>query len=260
MDRPPLPEQGAPARAPSRGRGRRMKLDPPPEAPAAEAAPHWTGHRDRLRQRFLEGGAGAVQDYELLELILFGAIPRRDVKPLAKALIASFGSLGGVMAATPAQLAASGPLSSTAVSLIKAVQAAAELMLREGVAERPVLTSWDRLLDYLGVAMTYETREQLRLLFLDKKNKLLADEVQHRGTVDHTPLYPREVVRRAIELNASALIVAHNHPSGDPTPSRADIATTRELARALETVGIILHDHVIVGRGRSVSFRATGLL
>jgi DNA repair protein RadC len=222
------------------------------------ATPHYAGHRDRLRQRFLVAGADSLADYEVLELLLFAAIPRRDVKPLAKQLIAQFGSLGAVLAAPPLQLERRGGLGPAAVATLKIVQAAAGRMLREEVIQRPVLASWQSLLDYLALAMKFEPTEQFRLLFLDRKNVLVADEVQQRGTVDQAPVYPREVVRRALELGASALIVAHNHPSGDPAPSKADIAMTREIAAALATVGVTLHDHVVVGRKGHASLRALG--
>jgi DNA repair protein RadC len=184
------------------------------EAPdATEPAPHYSGHRDRLRQRFLTAGAAALADHEILELLLFSSIVRRDTKPLAKQLIATFGSLGAVLAATPTQLAQRGGLSDISVALLKVVQAAAERLLKEQVVDRPVLGSWQALLDYLGVAMKFGTIEQVRLLFLDRKNALLADETPAQGTVDQAPVYPREVARRALELGASALILVHNHPT-----------------------------------------------
>jgi DNA repair protein RadC len=231
------------------------------EAPdATDAVPHYSGHRDRLRQRFLTAGAAALADHEILELLLFSAIPRRDTKPLAKQLIGTFGSLGAVLAATPTQLAQRGGLSDISVALLKVVQAAAERLLKEQVVDRPVLGSWQALLDYLGVAMKFGGVEQVRVLYLDRKNALLADDASAQGTVDQAPVYPREVARRALELGASALILVHNHPSGDPTPSRADIEMTKQVARALETVGVTLHDHVIVGRKGHSSFRSLGLL
>lgn len=222
--------------------------------------PHYAGHRDRLRRRFLTAGADSLADYELLELILFGAIPRRDVKPLAKQLLKQFGSLGGVLNAEAAQLSRRPGLSTASVAALKAAGAAATLMLREQVVDRPVIGSWTALLDYLTVALKYEPAEQLRLLFLDRKNVLITDEVQQRGTVDQTPVYPREVTRRALELHASAVIMVHNHPSGDPSPSTADIDITRQVADALRAVDIALHDHLIIGRAGHVSLRAEGLL
>lgn len=183
----------------------------PPDA--TEPVPQYAGHRDRLRQRFLTAGASALADYEILELLLFAAIPRRDTKPLAKQLIATFGSLGAVLAATPAQLAQRGGLSDATIALLKVVQAAAERMLKEQVVDRPVIGSWQALLDYLGVAMKFGGVEQVRLLYLDRKNALLADDAAGQGTVDQAPIYPREVARRALELGASALILVHNHPT-----------------------------------------------
>lgn len=234
--------------------------DTPPPTPGAPAKPHYAGHRDRLRQRFFAAGSAALADYEILELLLFAAIPRRDVKPLAKQLLDQFGGLGGVLRADPEQLARRGGLGPAAVAALTVVGVAAERMLREAVMDRPVLNSWQRLLDYLNLAMKYEKAEQVRLLFLDRKNALIADEVQQRGTVDHAPLYPREVVKRALELGASALILVHNHPSGDPAPSRADIEMTREVAKAAASVGVTLHDHLIVGRQGHASFKTLGLL
>ncbi len=236
----------------------------PPDAtdtvPSSGGEPHHSGHRDRLRQRLLTAGAPALADYEIIELLLFAAIPRRDVKPLAKQLIATFGSLGAVLSATPTQLTQRGGLGDGSVALLKVVQAAAERMLKEQVADRPVIGSWQSLLDYLGVAMKFGATEQVRLLFLDRKNALLADEIPAQGTVDQAPIYPREVARRALELGASALILVHNHPSGDPTPSRADIEMTKAVARAIEAVGVTLHDHVIIGRKGHSSFKSLGLL
>lgn len=234
--------------------------DPPSARPNRTAAqPHHAGHRDRLRARFL-AAPDTVADYELLELLLFAAIPRRDVKPLAKRLIAQFGSLGGVLNAEAAQLQRRAGISEGTVALLRAVAAGARRMLREEVASRPVVSSWQQLLDYLSVAMKYEKTEQFRLLFLDRKNALIADEVQQRGTVDHAPVYPREVAKRALELHASALLMVHNHPSGDPTPSPGDVAITRDVAKALKAVGVTLHDHLIIGRRDNASFKSLGLL
>ena len=229
-----------------------------PGGPAAQ--PHYAGHRDRLRRRFLAAGPESLADYELLELLLFTAIPRRDVKPLAKRLLVQFGSFGAVLAADPAQLAQRAGLSPGAVAMLKAVSASVVRMLREEVVGRPVLSSWDRLLNYLSVAMKYETAEQFRLLFLDRKNALIADEVQQRGTVDHAPVYPREIVRRALDLHASALILVHNHPSGDPAPSKADIDITQQIVKAAAAVNVAVHDHLIIGRSGHTSFKTLGLL
>ncbi len=233
-----------------------MKL--PPDAEDGPEPGH-AGHRQRLRARFLAGGGDALPDYELLELLLFAALPRRDVKPLAKSLIARFGGFGRVMAATAPDLASAG-LSESAVATIKLVQAAAIRMGRQTVLDKPILSSWPALIDYLRAAMAHEANEHFRLLFLDRKNALIAEEVQARGTVDHTPVYVREVVKRALELGATALILVHNHPSGDPAPSRADIDMTREIARAAAPLGVTVHDHIIIGRGEPASLRALGLM
>jgi DNA repair protein RadC len=223
-------------------------------------APHYHGHRQRLRDRFLATGGDGMPDYELLEMLLAQAIPRRDVKPLAKDLIARFGSFAGVIAAEPERLLAVSGMGESAVAALKVVRAAAVRLLRQEATGRDVIGSWDKLIDYCRAAMAHETVEQLRLLFLDRKNALIADEVQQRGTVDHTPVYVREVVKRALELGASALIIVHNHPSGDPTPSRGDIEMTQQVKDALDKIGIALHDHVVIGRKGHESFRAKGLL
>lgn len=222
--------------------------------------PHYTGHRDRLRQRFLEAGDTALADYELLELILFGAIPRRDVKPLAKELLQKFGGLGEVFNASPERLSAECGLGPTAIATLRAVGAASTRLLRDKTRKMPVLGSWQAVLDYLTVALRYEKIEQFRILFLDTKNCLIADEAQQHGTVNHTPVYPREVVRRALELHASSIIMVHNHPSGNPSPSRADIAMTGEVETALKAVGISLHDHIIIGQTDHTSLRSLGLI
>ena len=238
------------------------RAERPARSAGSKAAPiaHHAGHRDRLRRRLIEGGAAALGDYELLELVLFSAIPRRDVKPLAKALLAEFGSLGGVLAADPAALGGRGGLGPPAVALIRAIAAIGERALRDQVMARPVLAGWRQLLDYLQAALRHRRAEEFRLLFLDRKNALIADEVQQRGTVDHAPVYPREVARRALELHASAVIMVHNHPGGDPTPSRADIEVTRQVAKALAAVQVTLHDHLIIGRDEPASFKSLGLL
>jgi len=225
----------------------------------AEEGPGHAGHRHRLRERFLKAGADALPDYELLELLLFWAIPRRDVKPLAKRLIARFGSFAKVAGAAPADLAGLG-LTENSVALLKVVQAAGLRLGKEQVQDRMILSSSSVLYGYLRTAMAHEVQEQFRLLFLDRKNALIADEVQSKGTVDHAPVYVREVVKRALELGATALILVHNHPSGDPTPSRADIEMTREIARTAAPLGITVHDHIIVGRGEPASLRAMGLM
>jgi len=222
--------------------------------------PDYVGHRKRLRQRFLKTGAESLADYELLELILFLAQPRRDVKPVAKALLRRFGSFAEVVSAEPKVLAEVKGVGETAVIALKTVRAAALRMARDEVVDRPVLSGWHALLDYCRATMAYESKEQFRVLFLNKKNVLIADEVQQEGTVDHTPVYPREAIKRALELGATALIMVHNHPSGDPTPSQADIQMTHEVKEAGEKLGIVLHDHVIVAKNGYNSFKALGLL
>ncbi|CAK0745770.1 DNA repair protein RadC [Azospirillaceae bacterium] len=212
---------------------------PPLAGTETAAVPHYAGHRDRLRQRFLTVGAEALQDYELLELLLFAVIPRRDVKPLAKALLHSFGSLWAVVTASPERLRREFSFSDTTVAALTVVGATALRGTRQQVLKRPVLSSWQALIDYCQAAMADETTEQLRLLFLDRKNVLIADEVHQRGTIDHTPVYPREVVRRALDLGAAALILVHNHPSGDPSPSRDDIVMTKDIARAAATMDLV---------------------
>jgi DNA repair protein RadC len=229
--------------------------------PAEESAqPHYVGHRQRLRERFLKGGTDALADYELLELILFLAIPQRDVKPLAKALLKEFGSFQGVVTADVARLlTVKGVKENTAVAL-KAIEASARWLAREEILQRNVLSNWDKLIGYCRTTLAREPTERFHLLFLDRKNALIADEQQQQGTVDHTPVYPREVVKRALELNASAIIMVHNHPAGDTTPSRADIEMTRQVREAVRAVGIALHDHLVIGRSGHASFKALGLL
>lgn len=217
-------------------------------------------HRKRLRSRFMEGGAAAMPDYELLELVLFRALPRQDVKPLARQLLDSFGDFNRVVTAAPARLMMVKGVGDSVVQELKIVEAAAQRMMRARVINRPVLSSWDALLDYCHTAMAHRETEQFRILFLDRKNVLIADEEQSRGTVDHVPVYPREVVKRALELNASALILVHNHPSGDPTPSEADITMTCQIQDAARALGIVLHDHLIIGKSRELSFQSQGYL
>lgn len=222
--------------------------------------PHFHGHRDRLRARFAEAGGTALADYELLELFLFRSIPRRDVKPLAKALIARFGDLGRVVSADPAQLTEVEGISEKVALDLKLLHAASVRIAREQVTGRPVISSWSALLDYCRTALQHASTEEFRVLFLDKKNRLIADEFQARGTVDHAPVYPREIVKRALALDASALILVHNHPSGDPTPSSADIEMTKRLKEAAKPFDIVIHDHLVVGRDKTASFKALGLL
>ena len=223
-------------------------------------APHYHGHRDRLRKKFRESGANALAEYELLELLLFRSIPRRDVKPLAKKLIDEFGSLAEVIAASPARLEAIDGLSEKVVTDLKVIQATAIAMSGGQVRGRTVLGSWNQVLEYCRIAMAFEEREQFRLLFLDKKNQLIRDEVQQVGTVDHTPVYPREVAKRALELSATAIILVHNHPSGDPTPSRADIDMTKVIVDVLNPLGVTVHDHIIIGREGHASMKGLQLI
>jgi DNA repair protein RadC len=227
---------------------------PKPVADSAE------GHRARMRARLISAGPDALLDHELLEMQLFLALPRRDTKPIARALLARFGSFGNVISARPEELRQVEGMGEAAIAALKTVQAAALRLMREEVLDRPVLNNWDRLLGYLNALVAREKVEQFRILFLDARNRLIADEAQARGTVNHTPVYPREVVRRCLELQATAVILVHNHPSGDPTPSGADIEMTAEIRQAAATLGIVVHDHLIIGNGRHLSFRREGLL
>jgi DNA repair protein RadC len=226
----------------------------------SDSTPHYHGHRDRLRARFTEFGGEALPDYELLELVLFRSIPRRDVKPLAKDLVKRFGSFAEVLAASPARLAEVPGVTAGIITDLKVVEAAGRRLARGEVTKRPVLSSWTSVIDYCRAAMAFMDKEQFRLLFLDKRNALIADEVQKSGTVDHTPVYPREVVKRALELSASALILVHNHPSGDPTPSSADVRMTREIIDVATPLGITIHDHIIVGREGHASLKGLKLI
>ena len=218
------------------------------------------GHRARVRARLLTAGPDAIADHELLELMLFLALPRRDTKPIARALLTRFGSFAGVISAPVADLRTIDGLGDAGLAALKTVQAAALRLVKADITDRPLLTNWDRLMDYLGAVLSRERVEHVRILFLDNRNRLLADEAQGRGTVNHTPIYPREVVKRALELHATALILVHNHPSGDPAPSADDQAMTRAIAEAASALGVVLHDHVIIGNGRWFSFRQSGLL
>jgi DNA repair protein RadC len=227
----------------------------------AEAAPpHYHGHRERLRERFREAGADALSDYELLELLLFRVLPRRDVKPLAKSLLEKFGSFPEVIAAPQVRLAEVKGLGDAAITDLKIIQAAASRLLRGAVKKRPVLSSWSTVLDYFRTAQAFADREQFRVLFLDKRNALIADELQQIGTVDHTPVYPREVVKRGLELSATAIILVHNHPGGDPTPSRADIDMTKQIIETARGLGIEVHDHIIVGKEGHASLKGLKLI
>jgi DNA repair protein RadC len=231
---------------------------------AGEAAPKpepgAEGHRARMRTRLLTAGPDALADHELLEMTLFLALPRRDTKPIARALLSRFGSFAAAISAPLVELQRVEGVGEAGAAALKMIQAAALRLARAEVIERPVLSNWDRLIDYLTAMLSRERAEQFRVLYLDTRNRLIADEAQARGTVNHTPVYPREVVKRALELHATALILVHNHPSGDPTPSRDDIEMTREVKGAAEVLAVTLHDHVIIGNGKWLSFRREGLL
>jgi DNA repair protein RadC len=228
----------------------------------ATGLPHYLGHRDRLRQRLREGGEDALPDYELLELALFAAIPRQDVKPLAKRMLDAFdGDLAELVAAPRERLKEIDGVGDAVVDQLKVIRAAANRLLRQKAKKADVtLSSWRALIDYCMAQMAREQTEQFRILFLDRKNKLLRDEVQGRGTVDHTPVYPREVVKRALELGASAIILVHNHPSGDPTPSSSDVDMTKHIIDAAKTLDITVHDHLIIGRHGHASLKQLGLM
>lgn len=221
---------------------------------------HYHGHRDRLRQRVLEGDGAHLKDYEILELMLYAFIPRVDTKPIAKDLLARFGTISGVLAAPPERLMEVKGVGETATSYIRAASLLLHHAAGDEVKDRPVISNWAALLNYVKLALRHETSEQARVLFLDRKNKLIADEIIGRGTVDHAPVYPREIAKRALELAASAVILVHNHPSGDPTPSRADIDLTRDIEKALGALEIRLHDHLVVGAKETVSMKSKGLI
>ena len=225
-----------------------------------EDEPHYLEHRQRLRARFLDGGADALPDYELMELLLFGAIPRQDVKPLAKELLRHFGSFAEALGAPRERLLEVKGVGEVVVAQLKLIEAAALRLSKTRLLNRPALSSWNALLDYCAAAMARSPHEEFRVLFLDRKNNLVADEVQSVGTVDHAPVYPREIVKRALELDASALILVHNHPSGDPAPSRADIDMTQEIVRAAGALRLTVHDHLVSGRGGTASLTALGLM
>lgn len=225
-----------------------------------EESPPYKGHRQRLRERFLATGAPGLREDELLELVLYGANPRGDTKPLARALLKRFGCFSGVIAARQEALQSVAGVGEVVVATLKVIEAAAVHLARERVIDRPVISNWDALIDYCRAAMAHQPVEQFRILFLDRQNALLGDEVQQRGTVDHTPVYPREIVRRALDLHASSLILVHNHPSGNPAPSKEDISLTREIVRAAAALGLTIHDHIIIGRAGHFSFSSKGLL
>ncbi len=222
--------------------------------------PHYSGHRARLRERFVSSGEDALQDYELIELLLFMALPRRDVKPLAKTLLARFGSLPELMSAPHHALMQIEGISENTATAIKTVTAIAHRTIKQELSQKPILNNWARLMDYCRSTMAHETKEHFRIFFLNKKNILIEDEVQGSGTIDHTPAYPREVVKRALELGATALILIHNHPSGDPTPSPDDIEMTNAIIEAAKPFEITIHDHIIIARNGHTSFKNEGLI
>ncbi|MEE2922227.1 MAG: DNA repair protein RadC [Pseudomonadota bacterium] len=222
--------------------------------------PHWKGHRERLRRKLLTRGAASLDDYEVLEVLLMAFIPRRDVKPVAKALQARLGSLSAILAAPGEDLVRIDGVGETVAAYLKAIAELQARATRETIRKKPAISSWSALMDYVRTELQHEKREQFRILFLDRKNQLIADEIMAHGTVDHAPVYTREVARRALELHASALILVHNHPSGDPTPSRADIDITRELIDALDPFDILVHDHLIAGTGGVTSLKSAGLI
>lgn len=232
----------------------------PSEPATKKDEPHHTGHRQRLRDRFSGGGANALADYELLELVLFLVIPQRDVKPLAKTLIVKFGGLAEVMNAPIEELIKVPGIKENTALAFKAITALSHRALKQEITRKPILNSWNRLMDYCTATMAHEQKEHFRIIFLNKKNEMIGDEIQSSGTVDHTPAYPREIMKRALELGATALILVHNHPSGDPKPSQADIDMTRAIMRAAEPFSIVIHDHVIVSRGGYTSFKNQGLM
>jgi len=234
------------------------KTNPSEDQPAE--TPHFHGHRERLRERFHSAGPDTLSDYELLEMALFAAIPRRDTKPLAKELLKKFGSFAEVVHAPVPRLREIDGIKDASINQLKLIAAAASRIAKGELKERRQLSSWNDVIDYCRTSMAFSDKEQFRLLFLDKKNQLIADEVQQTGTVDHTPVYPREVIKRALELSATALILVHNHPSGDPTPSQADIQMTKAIIQIATPLGIAVHDHVIVGRGGHASLKGMRLI
>ena len=232
----------------------------PVTLPTGRTPSYMADHRKRLRTRFMDGGAAALPDYEMLELVLFRAIPRQDVKPLAHLLMAEFGDFNRVVSAPPERLRALKGVGEAVICELKIIEAAAQRLARAKVLNKQVISSWDALIDYCHTTMAHRETEQFRVLFLDRKNVLIADEEQAKGTVDHVPVYPREVAKRALELNASALILVHNHPSGDPTPSQSDIDMTAQIETACQALSLTLHDHLIVGKSRELSFKSEGYL
>jgi DNA repair protein RadC len=235
------------------------KTEKPPAQSGLSEAPHYHGHRERLRERFRDAGADALSDYELLEMVLFRALPRRDVKPLAKTLISTFGSFAEVVHAPDMRLRETSGLGDAAITEIKLIAAAASRIAKGQLKQRTLLSSWTAVIDYCRTSMAFADKEQFRVLFLDKRNQLIGDELLQIGTVDHTPVYPREVVKRALELSATAIIMVHNHPSGDPTPSQADIQMTKSIADIAKPLGISVHDHIIVGKNGHASLKGLKL-
>ncbi len=233
---------------------------PREKPPREEAAPHYHGHRQRLRERFKSAGPDALSDYELLEMVLFSAQPRRDTKPLAKALLKRFGSFAEVVHAPEMLLSEIDGMGEASISQLRLVAAAATRIARGELRERTLLSSWSDVIDYCRTSMAFAHKEQFRILFLDKRNQLISDEVQQTGTVDHTPVYPREVIKRALELSATAIILVHNHPSGDPTPSQADIRMTKAIVDIASPLGIAVHDHIIVGKNGHASLKGMKLM
>ena len=236
-----------------------MPADPSDQSEPAEA-PHYHGHRERLRDRFHGVGPDALSDYELLEMVLFAAQPRRDMKPLAKSLIKKFGSFAEVIHAPEARLREVKGVGDVTINGLKLIAAAASRIAKGELKQRTMLSSWNDVIDYCRTSMAFADKEQFRILFLDKRNQLIADEVQQTGTVDHTPVYPREVIKRALELSATAILLVHNHPSGDPTPSQADIQMTRAIIDIASPLGIAVHDHLIVGKNGHASLKGLKLI
>jgi DNA repair protein RadC len=232
----------------------------PQQPQDAKGVPHYHGHRARLRERFAGAGPDALSDYELLEMVLFAAQPRRDMKPLAKVLLKTFGSFAEVIHAPEARLREIDGIGEASINQLRLIAAAAIRIAKGVLKERRQLSSWQDVIDYCRTSMAFADKEQFRLLFLDKRNQLIADEVQQTGTVDHTPVYPREVIKRALELSATAILLVHNHPSGDPTPSQADIQMTQQIIAVAGPLGIVVHDHIIVGKDGHVSLRGLKLL
>ena len=245
--------------------GRRGMFVPMPAKPSEPRGrpaetPHYHGHRERLRERFHGAGPDALSDYELLEMALFPALPRRDTKPLAKTLLRTFGSFAEVIHAPETRLREVDGVGDAAITQLKLIAAAASRIAKGQLKARTMLSSWNDVIDYCRTSMAFADKEQFRILFLDKRNQLISDEVQQTGTVDHTPVYPREVIKRALELSATAILLVHNHPSGDPTPSPADVKTTKDISQAASVFDISVHDHLIIGHGRYVSLRDLGLI